>query len=186
MRYEGRDGAFEMTFNRVVTDPVSLPANLLSEAKTALFITDESFNDKISLLCFDAIYDFERLTSTSVLPQVINLHYEYFFGKNKLPFAPNDIITAINGISTEEGQEPLPDGYTYSNGYLNTPLSIYSNVYLTSTISDPVTITYRAGSTTVPANIRRTLVKMVENMFRTEDYSQALKSEIRSYSQWMD
>jgi hypothetical protein len=150
-----------MTFNKVITAPASLPANLLSEAKTALYITDESFNDKISLLCFDAIYDFERITSTSVLPQTITVIYQYFKGRNKLPFGPHVAIT------------PIAD-FTIDGSYLE------------GGTGEKQTVVFTAGYTTVPANIRRTLVKMVECMFRDEAYKPSLYSEIRSYSSWMD
>ena len=158
---DGRNGAYGMTFNRVVTNPVSLPANLLSEAKTALFITDESFNDKISLLCFDAIYDFERSTSTSILPQTITVKYEYFKGRNKLPFGPHVVITPITDFTIDGS-------------------------YLDGGTGEKQTVVFTAGYTSLTANIRRTLVKMVECMFRNEEYKPSLYNEIRSYSQWMD
>ena len=160
MMLDGRNGAYGMTFNRVVTNPVSLPANLLSEAKTALYINDESFNDKISLLCFDAIYEFERITSYSILPQTVTVKYEYFKGRNKLPFGPHVEVT------------PITD-FTFDGSYLDGGTGLKQTVVFTS------------GYTSLPANIRRTLVKMVECMFRDEAYKPSLYNEIRSYSQWM-
>lgn len=161
MMLDGRNGAYGMTFVKTINTPVSLPANLLSEAKTALYITDDTFNDKIKLLCFDVIYEFERITSTSVLPQVIELDYQYFKGKNKLPFGPHIAI------------DPITD-YTITGSYVE------------GGNGEPIAIVFSAGYTNLPANIRRTLVKMVECMFRNEDYKANLYKEIRSYSQWMD
>jgi hypothetical protein len=173
MILDGRNGAYGMIFNRVVTNPVSLPANLLAEAKTALYITDESFNDKISLLCFDAIYDFERITSTSILPQTIKVYYQYFKGKNRVPFGPHVSIESINNTNID------PTKYVIAG--------ITGNLYLECLSGyEPVLIEVTTGYTAVPPNIRRTLVKMVECMFRNERYSQVLNAEIRSYSQWMD
>jgi hypothetical protein len=168
MAYDGRDGAFDLTFNRVVTSPDSIPEGLIAESRTALYISERSFDEKIKQLCKDAIYGFEQITATSVLPQTITVRYEYFKGKNKLPFAPHNSVTAISG-------------YVVSG---------LNNKYIEGGDGGSVEITFTAGYTLLPENIKRVLVKMVEQKFKNEalanDYPSSLYSQILNFRQIID
>lgn len=168
MIQDNRDGAYNLSFNRVVGDPVSIVNDLLKYSKISLFITDDSFDQKLIQLAKDAIYDFERMTATSVISQTISLRYEYFKGKNKMPFPPHNSITVPTDF-TEEG--------------INVK-------YVEGGTGEPASFTIDAGYAVLPDNIKQVLVKMVEAKFKNEtsakDYPNSLFGEIKSFAQHID
>lgn len=178
---DNRDGAFGMTYTRELLDE-SVPSDLLNDLRTALFITDDSFDDKLNLILKDAISDVERMASISLLAQVVTVHFEYFKGKYRLPFGPVFDILEINDVIISRGG-PLPDGMAFSNGYF------------TDNTEGEIKLKYEAGSTSaanqpIPQHIKRLLVKMAESKFKNEvalfDYPASIYGLIRSISNWMD
>lgn len=172
MIQDNRDGAYNLTYNRVVTNPVSIVNELLGECKVSLYITDGNFDQKITQLVKDAIYDFERMTATSVASQTINLRYEYFKGKNKLPFPPHTSASVV-----------LPIGTEYEVSGLNVK-------YIEGGTGKPINIEVQAGYSVLPENIKAVLIKMVEAKFKNEtlakDYPSSLFAEIKSFAQHID
>ena len=168
MIQDNRDGAYNLTYNRVLIDPVSIVNDLLTDCKASLYITDSNFDDKLVLLIKEAIFDYERMTATSVIGQTINLRYEYFSGKNKMPFPPHNSITVPADFTSE--------GLTVK--------------YVTGGTGEPLEVELDAGFTVLPADIKQVLIKMVDCKFKHEtnakDYPSALFSEIKSYSQHID
>ena len=138
---DGRYGAYGMTFKREPFD-TDLSSELLDGLKTALYINDNSFDDKLVGLLTDAIHDFERITTRSVLAQTITITFEYFKGKNKLPFGPVT-ITPITG-------------YTITGEYLD------------GGNGEALTVVYTAGNAVIPIQIQ-TLIARLFQVFWRED-----------------
>jgi hypothetical protein len=149
---DGRNGAFGLTTTRVITTPNSLPYGLLQSLKDTLFILDDTFNDKLILLLKTAIYEFEKLTNKSLLPQTITLNYEYFKGKNKMPFSPHTSISAITNFTISGGDVKYVDGG----------------------IGDPLTINMIAGYSALPDDIALLLVQMAQVWFNQESLTGVL------------
>ena len=164
---DGRTGAIGMTFNRVPSS-TDLPSDLLQSLKDAVFITDNSFDSKLVGLLTDAIFDFEKIAAYSIFPQEITVNYEYFKGKNRLPFAPHTAVTPITDFTVTGASTKYLDGGT----------------------GDAVTVVFTAGNATIPENIKRVLVKMAEAKFKNEvsamDYPFSVYSQIRSFTNWID
>lgn len=148
MILDGRDGAIGLTYTRTLTFPNIIPPNLLVYIKDQLYITENSFDRKLMGLIKQAIFEFERLTGKSVLEQSIVVNYEYFKGKNKLPFEPHIVVT------------PVTD-FTLSG--------ITSVKYLEGGTGEPLTVSFTAGHAIVPDDITALLTLLVGHWFRNED-----------------
>ena len=148
MTLDGRDGAFEMSYTRTWTVPNTVPPALLIYCKDQLYITENAFDRKLTGLIKQAIYEFEKITGKSVLEQSIELRYEYFKGKNKLPFEPHIVV------------DPITD-FTLSG--------ITSVQYLEGGTGEPLTVTFTAGNANIPDNITALICLLVGYWFRNED-----------------
>jgi hypothetical protein len=171
MILDGRDGAFGMTYKRVYNSPVSVSSELLTSVKESLFITDDAFDSKLISVIESVVTDFERMTSTSVFLQTIIIGYEYFKGKNKLPFPPVNSVISVNG---EE------------SGDVSFTVTSVASKYLEGGDGSSASISIGAGYEVLPINIKNTLVKMADCQFKNMEYSKALIHEIKNYNQWMD
>lgn len=165
---DNRDGAYNLTYNRVVVSPQTAIDNLVKYCKISLYITDDNFDQKIAQLIKEAVYDFERLTASSVFLQNIDLRYEYFKGKNKIPFGPHNAITV--------GAEFLVEGLIIKS--------------VSGGDGKPLSISINAGYSILPDRLIQIIGKMVESKFKNEtlsnDYPSSLYGEIKSFEQIID
>lgn len=158
---DGRDGAYGMTYKKDIINDTSLPEGLLQSCKSSLFITDSNFDEKLKLLIIEAIHDYENITSTSVFGQVITVNYEYFKGKNRLPFKPHGEVTEITD-------------YDITGDFVK---------FLEGGQGEPLTVVYDAGYTpsTIPSNTKNIILKMVASKWNQEEkYPSRLYSLIRT------
>ena len=134
MTLDGRDGAIGMTVNRSITGEI--PSDLFQACKTSVFINDNSFDDRVNDLIYQAIDYFETATATSILPQTITVNYEYFKGKNRIPFGPVSIT-------------PIAD-YTITGEYLD------------GGDGEALTVVYTAGNATIPKMIQSLIIRLFQ------------------------
>jgi len=162
MTLDGRDGGYGISYKRTITSSIPIPSDLLILCKNSLYITAEHFDTKLSGLIRMAISEFERITGTSLLEQEIELRYEYFKGKNKIPFEPH--------IAVDEVAD-----FTLSG--------IDSVQYLEGGTGDPLTITYTAGyaDNIIPTDILDLIALLVGYWFKNE--SEVGKCPVYIYSQ---
>ena len=141
MTLDGRDGAIGMTVvSRLLTGEI--PSDLIQACKRSVFIIDNSFDDRVEDLIYQALDYFETATATSILPQTITLNYEYFKGKNKLPFGPVTIT-------------PI-EGYTITGEYVD------------GGNGEALTVVFTAGNAVIPIQIQ-TLIARLFQVFWRED-----------------
>jgi hypothetical protein len=165
MILDGRDGAVGMTCKKVITG--YMPSSLFSACKTSVFITDETFDKKVTDVCYNAIEIFEKYTATTVLQKTVTVNYEYFKGKNKLPFEPHITVSPI-------------DNYVISG---------FDKIkYLAGGLGSELSVTFTAGypDNILPYDVQAVIVKVFEWLWHNETGHIAsnpyLFSLIKSYS----
>ena len=157
---DGRDGAYGMTLSRVLGTS-TIPEGLLVDCKEALLINDSTdYDNRIKQLINECIYDFEKITGTSVLPVTITVNYEYFKGKNKLPHPPHVSVTPVNGFTVTGGTVKYVDG---GNG-------------------EAQAFVFTAGYTQLPLDVKSVIIKMVECRFKDEWYHAHLIRQIQNFT----
>jgi hypothetical protein len=159
MILDGRDGAFGQTVKKTQTG--DLPSSLILACKNAVFITDSSMDDRVNDTIYQAIDLFEQHSSIMVLPSNVSVDYEYFKGRNRLPYLPVNSVTPITGY-------------------------VISGAYIEGGNGSATTVDYTSGFTELPKKLETIISRIFEQLWHNESgtgtISMGLLSQVRSYA----